>query len=134
MSILYMRYPIVITKSAWQKMIQVLQDTNRYAFLFSAKGGGCNGFNYHLQAQHEHEITEMISKSKIMPTTYTQKDYSLFVDPMCEMILLGTTIDYINEDMDKHIYESKFTFTPRKELASSCGCGVSFAPRHMEED
>ena len=48
---------------------------------------------------------------------------------MSEMLLLGTTIDYIKEDYNNQIYESKFIFTPRKELATSCGCGVSFSPR-----
>ena len=128
--ILYMRFPIIITKPAWKKMSEVLTNTNHYAFLFSAQGGGCNGFNYILKAVNETEITEIVSGSSFAPTTYSHKEHYLYVDPMSEMILLGTTIDYIKEDYTKQIYESKFTFTPRKELATTCGCGVSFSPRN----
>ena len=62
-------------------------------------------------------------------TKYSYDGNHVFVDPMSEMLLLGTTIDYIKEDYNNQIYESKFIFTPRKELATSCGCGVSFSPR-----
>lgn len=127
-----MRFPIIITRPAWSKMIQVLKDTNQYAFLFSAKGGGCNGFNYTLKAMNEMEITTIFADSTLPPTTYSHNEHLLYVDPVSEMLLLGTTIDYIKEDYKKQIYESKFTFTPRKELATSCGCGVSFSPRNME--
>jgi iron-sulfur cluster assembly accessory protein len=128
-----MRFPVLITKPAWGKMIKVLRDTNHYAFLFSAKGGGCNGFNYHLKAVNEVELTTLFGKnSKIPPTSYCHEDHTLFVDPMSEMILMGTTIDYVQEDYSKQIYESKFTFTPHKELATSCGCGVSFSPRNLD--
>lgn len=124
-----MRYPIIITKQAWKKMNQVLKDTNQYAFLFSAQGGGCNGFNYSLKTMQEAELTQILGDTNVPPTTLTHQGNHLFVDPMSEMMLLGTTIDYIQEDYSKQIYESKFTFTPKKELATSCGCGVSFSPR-----
>ena len=45
------------------------------------------------------------------------------------MFLLGTTIDYMYEDYNYGIFESKFIFLPNKKLASSCGCGISFTPK-----
>ena len=33
----------------------------------------------------------------------------------------------MEQDYTKNIYESKFVFTPDKKMATSCGCGVSFA-------
>ena len=45
------------------------------------------------------------------------------------MFLLGTKIDYVNEDYSQGVYESKFIFEPDKDLATSCGCGVSFSPK-----
>ena len=45
------------------------------------------------------------------------------------MYLIGTTIDYESEDFEKGRFESKFTFTPDKDFATSCGCGVSFNPK-----
>ena len=127
-----MRFPIIITRPAWSKMIQVLKDTNQYAFLFSAKGGGCNGFNYTLKAMNEMEITTIFADSTIPPTTYSHDDHLLYVDPVSEMLLLGTTIDYISEDYSKGQYESKFVFNVDKKFASSCGCGVSFSPKNLD--
>ena len=46
------------------------------------------------------------------------------------MFLIGTKIDYINENYSKNIFESKFIFTPDKNFATSCGCGVSFNPKN----
>ena len=40
---------IIITVSAWRKMKHILQrKNNSIGFLFSADGGGCNGFKYKL--------------------------------------------------------------------------------------
>ena len=33
---------------------------------------------------------------------------------MSEMLLLGTTVDFIEEDYSKNIFESRFIFTPEK--------------------
>ena len=122
------RLPIVITNSAWKKMIKVLNNTKKDAFLFSATGGGCNGFNYNLKAVENTEIEKIVDK-KFAPPIYQRDKYKLVIDPMSEMLLMGTTIDYIKEDYNKQIFESKFTFTPEKEIASTCGCGVSFSPK-----
>ena len=48
---------------------------------------------------------------------------------MSEFLLIGTTIDYINEDFSNGIFENKFIFSPDKTLANSCGCGISFTPK-----
>ena len=47
------------------------------------------------------------------------------------MYLIGTTIDFINEDFNKGIFESKFIYNIDKKLASSCGCGISFTPKNV---
>ena len=91
------RLPIVITNQAWKKMIQVLNNTKKDAFLFSATGGGCNGFNYNLKAVEKIDIEKMIDK-KFAPPVYERDKYKLVIDPMSEMLLMGTTIDYVKED------------------------------------
>ena len=55
------------------------------------------------------------------------EDITIVIDPMAEMLIIGTTIDYVSEDYVKGVFENKFVFTPDKNLATSCGCGVSFA-------
>ena len=129
-----MKFPIIVTKPAWTKITQVLQKTNLYAFLFSAKGGGCNGFNYDLKAVSEIEMTNIAGGSRVQLSHMKYKDHALFVDPLSEMLLLGTTIDYVQEDYNQQIYESKFVFTPQTDLATSCGCGVSFSPRSLLDE
>ena len=51
------------------------------------------------------------------------------IEPKSEFLLFGTTIDYIFENHEKGIFESKFVYIPDKNLASLCGCGVSFNPK-----
>ena len=47
------------------------------------------------------------------------------------MYLLGTEIDYIKEDFNKKIYESKFIYNIDKNLMTTCGCGTSFSPKNI---
>ena len=60
---------IHITKNAWNKL-NTIQNNKYNQFLFSAKGGGCNGFSYNLK-----KITSDIQEfniSEFPPTTITQ--------------------------------------------------------------
>ena len=117
---------IHITKNAWNKL-NTIQNNKYNQFLFSAKGGGCNGFSYNLKKITSEDIQEFNIR-RFPPTTITHNHLSVVIDPQTEIYLLGTTIDYIEENMEKDIYESKFIFTPDKNIATSCGCGVSFSP------
>ena len=121
---------IQITKSAWNKMGSIMKKSNNQSgFLFGVTSGGCNGFNFELRLIHEKEL-EKLKKSK--PTIMENIDAKLYIEPLSEMYLIGTTIDFINEDYSKGIFESKFTYNIDKKLASSCGCGVSFMPRNIK--
>tara|TARA_Y100000992_G_scaffold286687_1_gene238814 strand:- start:544 stop:954 length:411 start_codon:yes stop_codon:yes gene_type:complete len=123
-------YPITITNNAWTKLEQIFNANKNKGFMFSAEGGGCNGFNYKLNSIEDKTYNKLI-ESKLPPTILTNNNISVIIDPMSEMYLIGTKIDYIFEDFNKGIFENKFVFTPDKEIASSCGCGVSFAPRNI---
>ena len=119
---------IQVTKNAWNKMNHILKSSNnRYGFLYSLSSGGCNGFNFELDLLTKKYYNEIIKKKFL--TILENEDTKLYVDPIGEMYLLGTKIDYIYEDYNKSIFESKFIFEPDKNLASICGCGVSFAPK-----
>ena len=124
-------HPIVVTSTAWRKMASILQKTQHHGFVLSARGGGCNGFNYHLQSHREVDLRRFFEATTQTPTVYRPKLLwaPLYVDPYSEELLRGTTIDYEAENLDLGIYGGGFTFTPRGDVASSCGCGVSFAPR-----
>tara|TARA_B100000524_G_scaffold346165_1_gene245923 strand:- start:1348 stop:1746 length:399 start_codon:yes stop_codon:yes gene_type:complete len=125
---------ISVTKSAWNKIENVLKKRDAFSFLLSAEGGGCNGYNYNFVPISKNKYDELFisNKNKLLkPSIIEDKANKIIIDPLSEMLLLGTNIDYVSEDYDKNIFESKFIFTPDKKLATSCGCGVSFSPRNM---
>lgn len=120
---------INITQNAFQKMSFILKNSNNnVGFLFGITSGGCNGFNFNLNLMTDDELKKI---SKMKPNIVEDKDVKVYVDPVAEMHLIGTTIDYVKEDINKGIFENKFVYKVDKKLASSCGCGVSFMPRSL---
>jgi iron-sulfur cluster assembly accessory protein len=135
-----MSKPIIeVTKNAWKKMGSIIQSKtlngNNFhkSFLFGVSSGGCNGFNFELKLIDDKEFITTDTKVNLINTIKSPfcDSTKLFIDPVSEMYVIGTTIDYINEDYSKGIFESKFTFNISKEIASSCGCGVSFRPKNI---
>ena len=119
---------ISVTTRAWSKMRRILKlSNNEYGFLYSAASGGCNGFSFKLG------LLDEVTHSKISLTKHLHvlqdSTTNLYVDPLSEMYLLGTTIDYVSEDYEKGQLENKFIFEVDKDLMSSCGCGTSFSPK-----
>ena len=125
---------IHVTENAWKKLSEISENQKIINFLFSAKSGGCNGFNYDLKLIDEEKFNNINDEESkmIKPTILSKNKIRILVDPVSEFLLLGTTIDYINEDYSSGIFENKFTFTPDKKLASSCGCGISFTPKNFD--
>ena len=123
--------PIIVSNNAWDKMRDILEKPKAFGFLFSAQGGGCNGFNYNLETIDK-DYFDNLYNSRISPTLIKNGESKLIIDAKSEMLLFGTTIDYIKEDYVKNIFESKFIFTPKKEFATTCGCGISFTPKNLE--
>tara|TARA_B110000285_G_C15104188_1_gene606918 strand:- start:741 stop:1145 length:405 start_codon:yes stop_codon:yes gene_type:complete len=122
--------PINITNNAWEKIREISKKSNnKYGFLFYVNSGGCNGFNYNLELLDKENYDEL-ENSKIKQTIIYECDTKVYIDQRSEMFLIGTKIDYINENYSKNIFESKFIFTPDKNLATSCGCGISFTPKN----
>ena len=72
-------------------------------------GGGCAGFTYKWSTTNDYKPTDWIEVENI-----------LLVDPICEMYIIGSTIDY-----NKSIEGSMLTIKNPMATAS-CGCGESF--------
>mgnify|MGYP006150202007 FL=1 len=124
-----MKQIINITNNAWKKLNNITKKSNtNIGFLFGVTSGGCNGFNFDLKLLNNQELQKIKNKK---PNILKNNDVSVYVDPTSEIYLIGTTIDYIHEDYSKNIYESKFIYSIDKELASSCGCGISFMPKNI---
>lgn len=119
---------ISITNMAWRKIISITKSQKAIGFLFLAENGGCNGFNYKLNLLKKSDYDKILNENRVHPTILEQDSTKVIVDPLSEMILFGTQIDYVTEDYSKGLYENKFIFIPDKNLVSSCGCGVSFTP------
>tara|TARA_B100000700_G_C14916979_1_gene795199 strand:- start:773 stop:1147 length:375 start_codon:yes stop_codon:yes gene_type:complete len=119
---------ISVTQNAWRKMAEIiLKSKHNLGFIYSASSGGCNGFNFELNLIQQKEYENI--KQQRFYTVLTNKDTKLYIDPVSEMILHGTTVDYISENYKEGIFESKFNFKINKELMTSCGCGISFTPK-----
>jgi iron-sulfur cluster assembly accessory protein len=122
-----MKNIINVTRSAWIKMENIMHKSkNKIGFIFGVTSGGCNGFNFDLKVIDEENLKEF---NRLKPSKLEYKNVTLYIDPLSEMHLIGTTIDYIHEDYSKGIYENKFNYIVDQKLASSCGCGVSFMPK-----
>ena len=74
-------------------------------------------------------VDKRMMKTSRLESVIEKNNTKFLIDPMSEILLLGTTIDYVSEDYDKGIFENKFIFITNKYLASSCGCGISFTPK-----
>ena len=121
-------FPITISTKAWSKMADILIKSDKFAFMFLATGGGCNGFNYKLETIDEKKFDNLTAEEP-SPIVVTNSNTQVVIEPMSEMLLLGTSIDFIEENYSKNIFESRFIFTPEKDFATSCGCGISFSPK-----
>ena len=110
---------IQITKNAWTKIREILHVTkNKYEMVYSASQGGCNGFNFELDLLTE-DLHKKINENRFL-TILTDpegdtKDKKVYIDPISEMYLHGTTIDYMKEDYSKKIYENKFIYEVDKD-------------------
>jgi iron-sulfur cluster insertion protein len=76
-------------------------------------GGGCAGFTYKWGTTDEW-------KEKDVETKWIEVEDILLVDPVCEMYILGSTVDY-----NKSI-EGSYLTIKNPMASSSCGCGESF--------
>jgi iron-sulfur cluster assembly protein len=75
------------------------------------KSGGCSGFKYFVEyADQKNPFDEIIE----------EKDVTILIDPKALMYLIGTKMDYVEEE-----FKSGFTFSNPNEKGK-CGCGSSF--------
>ncbi len=75
------------------------------------KSGGCSGLKYFVEYADEQRKYDEVIKDK---------DVTIFIDPKALMYLLGTEMNYVEEQ-----FKAGFTFTNPNEKGK-CGCGSSF--------
>jgi iron-sulfur cluster assembly protein len=119
---------ISITKNAFKKMSSIMEKSNnKNGFIFGVDSGGCNGFNFNLQLIKGGELKKIIRNK---PNIIQDCNVKVYIDPLSELYLIGTEIDFLEEDYNKGIFESKFIYNVDKTMASTCGCGISFTPKN----
>jgi iron-sulfur cluster assembly protein len=104
---------ITVTDIAAGKLIeQITNIDGSIGIRVGVLGGGCSGFQYHLDfAMVEHADD----------TIYESKGVSLYVDQKSDMLLNDVVIDYSSDLM-----QSGFKFI-NPAASRTCGCGESFS-------
>ena len=99
---------ITLTESAKKYMRGVV--LNRDYVSLSVKGGGCSGLQYVWGLKYDHPDVKWSDPI----------DNLLVVDPLAEMYLAGSEVDYVEELGGSYL-------TVKNPMSSgSCGCGESF--------
>jgi|TARA_R100000005_G_C4955979_1_gene174500 iron-sulfur cluster insertion protein len=98
---------VTITESAKEYLNSVRG--NDYVSL-GVQGGGCAGFQYIWGLKSDNPSVDWSDPI----------DDVLVVDPVAELYILGSTVDYVNE------LGGSFLSVKNPMSTSSCGCGESF--------
>ena len=93
------------------KEIMSLAEKDSIGVRVGVKSGGCAGMSYIMEYAKENNPTDEIIEDK---------GVKVFVDPGAIMYLLGTEMDYKEEE-----FSSSFVFNNPNET-ERCGCGESF--------
>jgi len=83
---------ITITDIAWSKIKDIINNSDSKGLLFAVTSGGCNGFNYSFDSIPDNKLDDLL---KLKPTIIQRDHMKVFIDPLAEMYLIGTKIDYI---------------------------------------
>ena len=104
---------ISLTDKAAHKVKEILKTENKEgsALRVGVKGGGCSGYTYTLDFDHNNSTSDQI---------FEDKGVKILVDKKSAVFLSGTELDYIDS-----LSGSGFTFK-NPNTVRSCGCGNSF--------
>ena len=109
-----MKKIIKLSVSAIRRFQEISKETKNNNFLFSLKGGGCNGFEYKIEPFKSLEN----SNNEI----HQEENVNIHICDKSLMFLIGTEIDW-----KKDIMGETFVFD-NPNSKSTCGCGTSFTP------
>ena len=104
---------VTVTDKAIEYMKAVIADNapGEYVTL-GVRGGGCAGCQYMWGLTNDNGIEHVKWSNPI--------ENVLVLDPLAEMYVLGSTVDYITE------LGGSFLALTNPQSTSSCGCGESF--------
>ena len=104
---------ITLTDSAINQVKKLLDTRGKSSegIRISVQSKGCSGLSYVIEFVDE--MNDSDEKVKV-------KDLNIFVDPKATLFLIGTEMDFIEDEL-----QSGFQFTNPNEKGR-CGCGESF--------
>ena len=107
-----MKQVITLSDKAAKRIKEILsKDQSSSGVRIGVKTGGCAGMSYVMEyAKNKNPSDELIEDNGV----------KVFVDPGAVMYLLGTEMDYKEEE-----FSSSFVFKNPNET-ERCGCGESF--------
>jgi iron-sulfur cluster assembly protein len=121
---------VAVTRAAWSRMHAICKDNSALGFVYAAESGGCSGLNYKLSLLHDESELDKMGTNGKLPMSYLEENGTrVFVDPLSEMFLVGSQIDFVEQDVANNVFDSKFVFSHEKGTVFSCGCGTSFMPK-----
>ena len=108
-----MKQVITLSDNAASRIKEILSndETKSIGVRVGVKSGGCAGMSYIMEYAKEINPTDEIIEDK---------GVKVFIDPSAIMYLLGTEMDYKQEQ-----FSSTFVFKNPNET-ERCGCGESF--------
>lgn len=105
---------ITITDNAANRIKELIanRDKPTLGIKVGVKSGGCSGLSYTFEyAEEKGQYDELVE----------EKDVKVLIDPKALMYLIGTKLDFVDEEV-----KSGFVFINPNEK-SRCGCGDSFS-------
>ena len=107
-----MKQLIKLSNKAANRIKEIMsKDQNSIGVRIGVKSGGCAGMSYIMEYAKENNPNDEIIEDK---------GVKVFIDPGAIMYLLGTEMDYKEEEVS-----SSFVFKNPNET-ERCGCGESF--------
>ena len=108
-----MKQVITLSDNAANRIKEIISndETKSVGVRVGVKSGGCAGMSYVMEYAKEINPTDEIIEDK---------GVKVFIDPSAVMYLLGTEMDYKQEQ-----FSSTFVFKNPNET-ERCGCGESF--------
>ena len=104
---------VTVTDKAIEYMKTVIDFNSPGAYVtLAVKGGGCAGFQY---------VWGLSSDERLSHVKWSEPiEDVLVLDPLAEMYVIGSTVDYITE------LGGSFLALKNPQSTSMCGCGESF--------
>tara|TARA_B100000524_G_scaffold175079_1_gene89927 strand:- start:1282 stop:1605 length:324 start_codon:yes stop_codon:yes gene_type:complete len=104
---------ITVTSKALDQVKKLLEDRGKKSvgIRIGIKTKGCSGLSY---------VIEYVDKTNKEDEKIEIEKVNFFVDPKATLFLIGTQMDYVEDDL-----QSGFQFTNPNEKGR-CGCGESF--------